>query len=149
MTEFRAGRIRLALWFGGAAVLVIIPLARFLEKPVREQLRLPLTPVDRVDPARARQWMFLEESRNHLPPKSSFTVVAEDPDVEMALYMMSYGALPDTLPLPTRYYGNPTPEFGREARFVLAFDLAEPPEPGARLIARVSNGAVYERTDAR
>jgi hypothetical protein len=108
-----------------------------------------MTPVDRVDSERARQWLFLEESRRHLPPKSSFTVLAEDPDVEMAIYMMSYGVLPDTLPLPTRYYGNPTPEYGREARFVLAFGLAAAPDPAARLVARVPGGAVYERPGKR
>ena len=138
-----------AVWFTGAAALVVFPLARFLDGPLREQLRRPVTPVDRVDSERARQWMFLEEIRQHLPRKSSFTVVAKDPDVEMALYMMSYGALPDTLPLPTRYYGKPTPEFGREARFVLAFDLAELPEPDARVVARVHSGTVFERPGKR
>jgi hypothetical protein len=84
-----------------------------------------------------------------VPPKSSFTVVADDRDVEMALYMMSFGVIPDGLPLPTSYYGNPTPEYGRDARYVLAFDLTDAPEPGARLIARVQGGAVYERPGAR
>ena len=129
-------------------MLVLFPLARFLGRPLRQELRLPVTPVDRVDPARARQWLFLAESRSHLPPKASFTVLADDPDVEMALYMMSFGVVPDGLPLPTRYYGNPTPEFGREARYVLAFDLAEAPEPASRLVARVRGGAVYERPPA-
>ena len=137
------------VWFAGAALLALFPLARFLDGPLREQLRRPVTPVDRVDSERARQWLFLEEIRGHLPPKSSVTVVAKDPDVEMAIYMMSYGALPDTLPLPTRYYGRATPEYGREARFVLAFDLAELPEPDARLVARVHSGAVFERPGKR
>jgi hypothetical protein len=143
-------RLRLA-WLAGAAVLALFPLWRFFARPLREQLRLPLTPVDRVDGARARQWQFLEESRAHVPPKSSFTVLAEDPDVEMALYMMSYGVLLDTLPLPTRYYGNPTAYSGREAKYVLAFGLPEAPEPAdrLRLVARVAGGAVYERKSPR
>ena len=143
-------RSRIA-WLAGAAVLVLFPLWRFFERPLREQLRLPLTPVDRVDGARARQWLFLEESRPHVPPKSSFTVLADDPDVEMALYMMSFGVLQDGLPLPTSYYGNPTAEYGREARYVLAFDLPDAPEPPSRLrlVARVPGGAVYERTGGR
>ena len=141
-----AARVR-AVWFVGAFALVLFPLARFFRQPLREELRLPTTPVDRVDPARATQWLFLTESRRHLPPKPSFTVLAEDPDVEMSLYMMSYGVVEDGLPLPTRYYGNPTPEFGREARYVLAFGLPDVPEPSARLVARVRGGAVYERPE--
>jgi hypothetical protein len=139
------------VWFAGAAALVLFPLWRFFQRPLREQLRLPLTPVDRVDGARARQWLFLEESRAHVPPGSSFTVLAEAPDVEMALYMMSFGILQDGLPLPTRYYGNPTVEYGREAQYVLAFDLPDAPEPPSRLrlVARVRGGAVYERTGGR
>ncbi len=85
-------------WFAGAAALALFPLWRFFSRPLAEQLRLPLTPVDRVDGARARQWRFLAESRPHVPPKSSFTVLAADPEVEMALYMMSFGALPDGTP---------------------------------------------------
>jgi hypothetical protein len=138
-----------AVWFAGAALLLVFPLARFFGRPLREELRLPVTPVDRVDPARADQWLFLSESRRHLPPKPTFTVLAEDPDVEMALYMMSYGVVEDGLPLPTRYYGNPTPEFGSEARYVLAFGLPEAPEPSARLVATVPGGAVYERPARR
>jgi hypothetical protein len=144
-TESGFQRLRRAVWFAGATLLVVFPLVRFFDRPLRDQLRLPLTPVDRVDAGRARQWTFLEESRRHLPPKSSFTVLAEDPEVEMALYMMSYGVVPDGLPLPTRYYGSPTPEYGREARFVLAFELPDAPDPAARLVARVPGGAVYER----
>jgi hypothetical protein len=90
MTESGSARLRLAVWFAGATLLVVFPLVRFFDRPLREQLRLPLTPIDRVDAARARQWTFLEESRRYLPPKSSFTVLAEDPGAEMALYMMSY-----------------------------------------------------------
>jgi hypothetical protein len=140
---------RRAVWLAGAALVALFPLWRFFERPLREQLRFPITPVDRVDDARARQWLFLAESRPHVPPRSSFTVLAEDPDVEMALYMMSYGILPDGLPLPTRYYGNPTPDHGREARYVLAFGLPDLPEPSVRLVARVSGGAVYERMRSR
>ena len=140
-----------AVWFAGAAALALFPLWRFFSRPLAEQLRLPITPVDRVDGARARQWRFLAESRPHVPPRASFTVLAADSDVEMALYMMSFGVLQDGIPLPTRYYGNPTPQFGREAKYVLAFDLPEAPEPEdrLRLIARVPGGAVYETTRAR
>jgi hypothetical protein len=149
VTGFRQAPARLGVWLAGAAVLVVFPLSRFFDRPLRQELRLPITPVDRVDSARARQWMFLEESRAHLPPKASFTILADDAEVEMALYMMSFGVVPDGLPLPTRYYGNPTPEFGREARYVLAYDLADAPDPAARLVARVSAGAVYERPGTR
>ena len=137
------------VWLAGAVALVVFPLGRFFARPLREQLALPITPIDRLDPARARQWLFLAESRAHLPAKPSFTVLAEDPDVEMALYMMSFGIVEDGLPLPTRYYGNPTPELGRDARFILAFGLAGNPDPSARLVARVFGGAVYERPNRR
>ena len=100
-----------AVWFAGAAALALFPLWRFFSRPLAEQLRLPITPVDRVDGARARQWRFLAESRPHVPPRASFTVLAADSDVEMALYMMSFGVLQDGVPLPTRYYGNPTPYY--------------------------------------
>jgi hypothetical protein len=135
---------RRAVWLAGALAILAFPL--IFQRPTVDPLRLPTTPVDLVDPARARQWLFLSESRAHLPPHPSFTVVAEDPDVEMALYMMSFGIVADGLPLPTRYYGNPTPEAGRDARFILAYGLSEDPAPPARLVARVPGGAVYERS---
>ena len=124
-------RSRIA-WLAGAAVLVLFPLWRFFERPLREQLRLPLTPVDRVDGARARQWLFLEESRPHVPPKSSFTVLADAPDVEMALYMMSFGILQDGLPLPTRYYGNSRTPNSRTDDRRSGVSLIAPARSGAR-----------------
>jgi len=145
-----AGRPReTTLWITGAALVCASSLWGWLRPERGDSFRLPVTPVDRVDGARARQWLFLESSRPHVPPRASFTVLAADPDVEMALYMMSFGVFADGLPLPTRYYGNPTPEFGREAEYVLAFGLREPPDPRARLVAEVPGGAVYVREVAR
>ncbi len=138
-----------ALWIAGAALVCASSLWGWLRPEHGDPFRLPITPVDRVDGARARQWLFLESSRTHVPPKASFTVLADDPDVEMALYMMSFGVIPDGLPLPTRYYGNPTPQYGREADYVLAFGLSGAPEPRARLVAEVAGGAVYVREAGR
>lgn len=141
---------RLRLWLATAAVLCAISLGRMLALRPDAWFTLPITPVDRVDGTRARQWLFLESSRPHVPAGASFTVVAEDPDVEMALYMMSFGLFPKCLPVPTRYYGIPTAEDGRTARYVLAFgekaaDARGDADDPMRLVARVAGGAVFDR----
>jgi hypothetical protein len=134
------------LWLAGAVALCFFPLAPRLTQPIAVQLLLPVTPIDRIDADRARQWLFLESCRPFLSAGSPFTVLADDRDVEMALYMMAIGVFPANRPLPHSYYGVPTLPEARRARYVLEYRLSVPADPGARLVARVPNGAVYERT---
>ncbi len=134
------------LWLGGAVVLCLFPLAPRLTRPIAVQLLLPVTPIDRIDAERARQWLFLESCRPFLPEGSRFTVLAADPDVEMAMFMMAIGLFPANRPLPHSYYGTPTLLEARRARYVLQYRLSAPADPGARLVAQLPNGAVYERT---
>jgi len=136
------------LWLIAAFALCCFPIVARTTHPLDEQLFVPVTPMDRTDGARAEQWAFLEACRAHLPPQPVFTIIAEDPDIAMALFMMSIGAYPDSLPLPTTYYGMPMPEVGRQADFVLAYRRPPPPDWNLRLVARVRHGAVYARVPA-
>ena len=136
------------LWLIAAFALCCFPIVARTRLPLDEQLFFPVTPMDRTDGARAEQWAFLEACRAHLPPQPVFTILAEDPDTAMALFMMSIGAYPDSLPLPTTYYGMPMAEIGRQADFVLAYRRLPPPDWNLRLVARVRHGAVYARVPA-
>ena len=136
------------LWLIAAFALCCFPIVARTTHPLDEQLFVPVTPMDRTDRARAEQWAFLEACRAHLPPQPVFTILADDSDTEMALFMMSIGAYPDSLPLPTTYYGTDTPEIGGQAPLVLAYRRVPPPDWNLRLVARVRHGAVYARASA-
>jgi hypothetical protein len=136
------------LWLAAAFVLCCFPIVARTAHPLGEQLFLPITPLDRTDGNRAKQWAFLESCRPYFPPASSITVLADDPDTAMSLYMMSIGAFPYSLPLPSSYYGLLTPEEGRKADFVLAYGRPPPAGWPLRLVANVENGAIYARVAA-
>jgi len=136
------------LWLVAAFALCFFPIAARTARPLDEQLRLPVTPLDRTDGRLAKQWMFLESCRPHVAPASSLTVIADDPDAAMSLYMMSIGAFPYSLPLPSSYYGLLTPEEGRKAEFVLAYRRPPPADWPLRLVANVEDGAIYARVAA-
>jgi hypothetical protein len=136
------------LWLVAAFALCVFPIVARTTRPLDEQLFLPVTPLDRTDGERARQWAFLESCRSHIPSNAEFTIVAEDPRTAMSLYMMSIGAFPFSLPLPSSYYGTPTPEAGGTAAFVLAYGRLAPEASNLRLVARVRDGAIYARRPA-
>jgi hypothetical protein len=136
------------LWLAAAFVLCCFPIVARTAHPLGEQLFLPVTPLDRTDGIRAKQWAFLESCRPHFPPASSITLLADDPDTAMSLYMMSIGAFPYSVPLPSSYYGLLTPEEGRKADFVLAYGHPPPDDWPLRLVANVENGSIYVRVAA-
>lgn len=136
------------LWLIAAFALCCFPIVARTAHPLEEQLFLPVTPLDRTDGARAEQWAFLEACRAHLPANAAFTVLAQDTDTAMSLFMMSIGAYPASRPLPTTYYWMRTPEIGRQADFVLAYRQPPPTDWTLRLVARVRDGAVYARVPA-
>lgn len=120
--------------------------------PVRDWIRAapdsvfvrPITPLDGIDPAAARQWTFLRRAQTVVPAGATYTVIAPTRDVEMNLYMMSLGLLPDARALPMSYHGVSTTEHGVRARYVLAYD--NPPlDEEARPLAVFPEGSVYER----
>jgi hypothetical protein len=139
----RARRAR--LWLAGALVLCLFPLMPRLGRSLREQLRLPATPVDRTHGEWAREWLFLESCQPFLPSNARFTVLAADADTEMALYMMAIGLFPAGQPVPHTYYRMPHPEQAAAAQYSLEYRKSAPENPRARLIARVPDGAIYER----
>ena len=147
----RAGNPRsrpVRLWLAAAFVLCCFPIVARTAHPLGEQLFLPVTPLDRTDRVLAKQWAFLESCRPHFPPASIITVLADDPDTAMSLYMLSIGAFPYSLPLPSSYYGRLTPEEGHKADFVLAYGRPPPAGWPLRLVANVENGAIYARVAA-
>jgi len=104
--------------------------------------------MDETDGEHALEWAFLDACAPWIPRNGSFTVMAADPRVEMAIFMMAVGRYPGTYPFPSGYYQLPTPEQSARARYVLRYRLPDPDDPKLRLLARVADGAVYERTDA-
>jgi hypothetical protein len=142
---FHPARRRVRLWLGAAFALCLFPLAPRLSRPLDSQLRLPATPLDTTDPERARQWLFLDSCRPFLPPEASFTVTADDPETEMALFMMAIGVFPAGAPHPHSYYGLPTPEEARKAHDILEYGRFAPADPRARPVARVTGGSISER----
>jgi hypothetical protein len=136
------------LWLIAAFALCCFPIVARTAHPLGEQLFLPITPLDRTDGNRAKQWAFLESCRSHLPSNAVFTILADDPDTAMSLFMMSIGAFPYSLPLPTSYYRMLMPEVGRQADFVLAYRCSPPADWHLRLVANVQHGAIYARVAA-
>jgi hypothetical protein len=129
-------------------VLLLFPLRHWIRASPREPLAAPATPLDRTDGVAARQWLFLRQARTTVPPGETYTVVAPTRDVEMNLFMMSLGLLPEARGLPSSYYEVPTPEIGSQARYVLAYENA-PASGRVRLRAVFAEGQVYERQAAQ
>ena len=132
------------LWLAGASLLLVFPLRLWIRAAPRDLLAQQISPVDYTDGAAARQWIFLRKARTVIPPGTTYTVIAPTRDVEMNLFMMSLGLLPEAEGLPSSYYGVPTPETGFRARYVLAYQSAL--QPGLHLPRAVfTDGTVYER----
>ena len=132
------------LWLAGSSLLLVFPIRLWIRAAPRDLLARPTTPVDHTDGAAARQWIFLCKARTVLPPGTTYTVIAPTRDVEMNLFMMSLGLLPEAEGLPSSYYGVPTPKIGFRARYVLAYQSAL--QPGLHLPRAVfTDGTVYER----
>ncbi len=131
------------LWLAGASLLLVFPLRLWIRAAPRDLLARQISPVDHTDGAAARQWTFLWKARTVVPPGTTYTVIAPTRDVEMNLFMMSLGLLPEAEGLPSSYYGVPTPN-GFRARYVLAYQSAL--QPGLHVPRAVfTDGTVYER----
>jgi hypothetical protein len=138
---------RLALAWLAASAFLFLPGIWTSRLPPPRAFRVPQTPVDLTWDRYARFWLFLKEARHHVPPGASYTVIASDREDEMYLYMFSLGIFEKQTALPSSYFGNPTPD-GAHARYLLVYrspSLA----PDDRLVAKLENGAIYERPEAR
>jgi hypothetical protein len=138
---------RLAVTWIAASALLFLPGLWTSRLPPPRAFRVPQTPVDLTWDRYARFWLFLKEARHHVPPGESYTVIASDREDEMYLYMFSLGIFEKQTALPTSYFGTPTTD-GARARYLLAYQSV-PQAPGDRLVAKLENGAVYERPEAR
>ena len=96
-------------------------------------MSLPLTPLDATKPDAAEEWQFLDLARGFVPRGATFTVLARDKSREMELFMMSFGLLPEGVPLPSSYFRIPK-KIGERAEYVLAFECDPRGSPGAALI---------------
>lgn len=133
-----------ALWILGTLLVLWIPANRW--RLSRVPLTGARTPVDRVNPLYARQWLLLRQAETVIAPGASYTVTARDTDLEMLLFMLSYSALPDRVAYPTTYWGIRQSD-GSRARFVVAYDCANG-ESGLRVVRRFEEGCVLERPGA-
>jgi hypothetical protein len=136
------GRIVIAVWWVG----VVISTVTLLSSPYRHgEIDLSLrSPFDNTGSGHAEQWLFLTEAARHVPRGASFTVLAPDRDTEMSLYMMAVGLLPEALPLPSSYFGQPTGA-GDNARFVLEFDDRRDMQPQKTCTTTITGGRVTDR----
>jgi hypothetical protein len=132
-------------WILAAWLLLVFPLPIWKRAPLEDLFFAPTTPVDLTYRPYARLWSFLEEARRFVPPAASYTVTAPDPDDETDLFMLSLGLLTQREALPTSFFRVPTRDAGSRARYVLAFQTRPSADSELRLVARVPNGAVYER----
>ena len=139
--------IRLRLGLAAAMLMLAVPLANELASPSGAGWAPLITPSDRSPGNAAKWWRFLDLAREHLPEGVSFTVIASDSASEMRLFMIALGLFPDHQILPTTYFGNPFPEVGGRAEYVLAFGVT-PPDGKLELVASLSDGAVYRRVVA-
>jgi len=139
--------LRLGLGLAAAVILLAVPLANELASSGGAGWAPPVTPSDRSPGGTAKWWRFLDLAREHLPEGVSFTVIASDSASEMGLFMIAMGLFPDHQILPTSYYGNPVPELGGRAEYVLAFGVT-PPDGKLELVASLSDGAVFRRVVA-
>lgn len=126
-----------------AAGLLIFPISSAFS-PQGVSFAPPDVPMAIVNPAFARQWRFLNQAKQVLPERVSYTVRSADPDSEMSLFMFSLGVLLDQQPLPTSYFGG-AQAGGAQAEYILALEPFVPDETGVRVIARFNEGTVYRR----
>ncbi len=135
-------------WIIAACLLLVFPLPLWRRAPLRSLFFLPTTPVDLTYRPYARFWFFLQGARRFVPPAESYTIVAGDKGDETDLFMLSLGLLPRNRALPTSYFGVSTRDVGSRARYVLVFQARPPSDSSLRLVARVPDGAIYERLAA-
>ncbi|MGE5278059.1 MAG: hypothetical protein ACM3SU_13760 [Acidobacteriota bacterium] len=132
------------LWLAAALALLLFPAIGWKRIPAGYRLSLPVTPLDATRPATAEEWRFLDLARRFVPRGATFTVLARDKSREMELFMMSFGLLPEGVPLPASYFLLPE-EIGDRAEYALAFGCDPRGSRGAALIGRVPLGCVYRR----
>jgi hypothetical protein len=130
------------LWILGTLVLLAFSVDRWRSSSA--PLGSAQTPVDRVNPLYARQWLLLRQAGDVIAPGASYTVRAANTDLEMLLFMLSCSALPDRVAFPTTYWGVPQRD-GPRARYVVAYDCVTEEESGLRVVRRFSEGCVLER----
>ena len=132
------------LWLAAALVLLVFPGIGWQRIPAGYRWQPPPTPLDATKPDAAEEWQFLEVAARLVPRGATFTVLARDKAREMELFMMSFGLLPEGVPLPTSYFLLPE-KIGERAQYALAFECDPRGSPGAALIGRVPGGCVYRR----
>jgi hypothetical protein len=139
----RRDTVVVAVWWLGVAISAITFFAH-LHRPDEADFSLR-SPFDNTRSGHAEQWIFLSEAARHVPPGASFTVLAEDPETEMSLFMISVGLLPEASPLPSSYYGRPT-SAGDRARFVLVSDGSRTVQAPHDSAIEISGGRVTYRS---
>jgi len=140
--ETTPGGVVAAVWCFG----IIISTAALVSLPLRSaevdhSLR---TPFDNTGSGHAAQWAFVSEASHHVPHGATFTVAAADRDLEMSLYMMAVGLLPEAVALPSSYYGRSTP-IGERAGFVVEFEGSASDHPPRYHAIEVTGGWVWQR----
>lgn len=135
-------------WLAAATAVLIAGLALTRWTSPKAALHVPATPIDFTSSKMAPLWNFLTKVRDTVPPGSSYTILAADPDEEMALFMFSLGVLDRRRALPTSYFGMPRPE-GRGAQYIIVYGRGRTEIGSARLIRDLGEGAVYSRSVGR
>jgi hypothetical protein len=123
--------------------LLLFAVADRMAYPLREQLHVPATPLDRTNLLAAHQWDFLQRSRPLIPAGASLTVRAPDAASENALYMMALGVFAANPVWPSSYFGVPA-EDGARAEYLISY-RTPPSEPRLEVIGKWGDGAVYRR----
>lgn len=131
------------LWLAGAMAMLAGPAVYWWELSPRD-LSIPENIVERINPEFGALLRLISDAKRVIPAGSTYTVLAREPDMEMALLNFSYADLRDAVAMPTSYYRYQLPDVGPRARYVIAY-RCDAQESRARMILQTPEGCVLER----
>jgi len=105
------------------------------------------TPVDRSADPYDDIWLFLEQARQLIPSGAAYTIVGNDGNLEMRMFMISLGILTDHEAIPTRYYSRDLTRLAANAEYILAYGR-EMQDKSLILVAHIDGGSIYRRGSA-
>lgn len=129
------------LWLAGAIAMLA---GAYWWKLSPRDLSIPENIVERINPEFGALLGLISDAKRVIPAGATYTVLAREPDMEMALLNFSYADLRDAVAMPTSYYRYHLPDVGARARYVIAY-RCDAQEPRVRLIQQTPEGCVLER----
>ena len=132
-------------WLLGSALVLASVLPHWARTALIDPDPFPAAPVHPWShPATLVEgWELFSEVAGILPEDASYTVHAGGGTEEMELFMLSLALLPDRRALPSSYYGEPLPDVGEAAEWIVAWPCAM--ATAGELVARLGPGCLLRR----